>query len=88
MIAGSLFRVVGIKKITVWMNDASNDFRIVSHLYPGDCFVLLKSNPNNVAADFHEVLVPKEGKRGFIGGLTRAVTNKSIEEVQTGIEEQ
>lgn len=76
--SGGLFQVSRIT-IAVWSTSDFADFRRTSTLEVGDFFILLKPNSS---FGFHEILISKDGKRGFIANLALNIQNGFVVEVK------
>ncbi len=92
MNAGSLFRVIEFKEINVqidvwaWSGRWHLDSELICRLYPWDYFmVLLDSEEYDMCS---QILVPKNGKHGFVFDLKRMLRDNTIEKVEMEIEEQ
>lgn len=84
---GSLYRVVSDSKLgrdgcAVWETDdvgSDDDAEIASRLYRGDHFVFLGKGRNS----FDEILVSKDGQRGFISGVNELLQGGVVAKVET-----
>lgn len=80
--SGGLFQVARIT-FAVWSTSDFDDFRRASTLEAGDFFILLK--PNSLFGfhvNYSEILISKDGKRGFIANLAPNIQNGFVVEVK------
>jgi len=84
---GSLYRVVlgskpWLRGHAIWETDeigSDDDAKIVSRLCRGDHFVFLGKGRNG----FDEILVSKDGQRGFIHGVDGLLQGGVVAKVET-----
>jgi hypothetical protein len=79
--AGGLYRNLDYDQ-PVWLNTAPHDFSKASLLDVGDLFVLLNSDSCGAGDNYWEILVSKDGKRGFISRLDQKIEDGEVEEVK------
>lgn len=80
MKVGGLYRVIDKDSDwTVWWNADLTDRTTVSVLREGDLFVCLGVGLNG----YSEILIVKDGKRGFVSGLSVRIHSEHVVEMDT-----